>query len=316
MHLRRRAEIQIVLAAALFSTGGAAIKACALTGWQVACFRSGVAAIAILLLLPAARRGWSWRTLVVGLAYAATMVLYVSANKLTTAANTIFLQSTAPLYILLLGPWLLREPIRRRDVPVMILVAVGLMMMMGGSHDPQATATNPPVGNILGALAGLSWAVTLVALRWLGRAGPLPRGELLGRSGVAQAKACGSLGSDRLPSMSADSTIAAVAVGNLIAFAVALPWALPIADSRPIDWAVIAFLGIFQIGLAYVFLSSGIGRITALETSLLLLIEPVLNPIWALLVHGERPTGWALLGGLLILGATVLKSASPQTRKK
>ena len=290
MQTRRGAEIQIVLAAALFSTGGAAIKACALTGWQVACFRSGAAALSIMLLVPAARRGWSWRTLIVGLAYAATMVLFVSANKLTTAANTIFLQSAAPLYILLLGPWLLREPIRRRDIPIMGLAAAGLTMFFVGIQSPQATAPDPLRGNILAALAGVSWALTIVGLRWLGRS-KNPKSEI------------------RNP-QSPESTIAAVALGNIVAFAVALPWALPVGNSRPTDWVIVAFLGVFQIGLAYVFLTGGIGHITALEASLLLLIEPVLNPIWALLIHGEKPGAWALVGGLLILGATVLKSAS------
>ncbi|MFO0567651.1 MAG: EamA/RhaT family transporter, partial [Polyangiaceae bacterium] len=97
----RRGRVQVVLAALCFSTGGAAIKATSLGAFQVASFRSGVAALAMLLLLPRARARWSWRALLVGLAYASTMVLFVSSNKLTTAANTIFLQSSAPLYVLL-----------------------------------------------------------------------------------------------------------------------------------------------------------------------------------------------------------------------
>ena len=103
--MSRHANRLLLLAAAfLFSTGGAAIKATALTSWQVACFRSGVAALALLALVPAARRGWTRRTLIAALPYAATVLLFVLANKLTTSANAIFLQSTAPLYLLLLGP--------------------------------------------------------------------------------------------------------------------------------------------------------------------------------------------------------------------
>ena len=290
MQERRRAEILVLLAALLFSTGGAAIKACALGSWQVASFRSGIAAAAILLLVPAARRGWSRRTVLVGLAYAATVILFVLANKLTTAANSIFLQSAAPLYILMLGPWLLRESIRRSDVLIMGLAAVGLVLFFVGTQSPQTTAPDPLRGNILAALAGVSWALTIVGLRWLGRSDNP-------KSGIRNPQ-------------SSESTIAAVALGNLIAFAVALPWALPVGESQPKDWVLIGLLGVFQIGLAYVFLTGGIGHLTALEASLLLLIEPVLNPIWALLIHGEKPGAWALIGGLLILGATVLKSAS------
>jgi len=115
-----------VLAAALtFSIGGAGIKACQLTSWQVTSFRSGIAALTLLLLLPEARKRWNARAALVGVAYAATVTLFVLANKLTTSANTIFLQSTAPLYILLLSPWLLRERIHARDVLVMAVVALG-----------------------------------------------------------------------------------------------------------------------------------------------------------------------------------------------
>src|SRR3990172_9137079 len=99
-------QLQLLAAAVLFSTGGAAIKACTLSSWQIASFRSVIAAVALFLLLPDARRRWTWRAVAVGAAYAATLMLFVLGNKLTTAANTIFLQSTAPLYILLLGPWL------------------------------------------------------------------------------------------------------------------------------------------------------------------------------------------------------------------
>ena len=116
---------QVVVAALLFSTGGAAVKATSLTAWQVASLRSGIAVVAILLILRPTRSSWSRRTLAVGLAYAATMVCYVVANKLTTAANTTFLQSTAPLYIVLLGPLLLREPVERRDGALIAALAAG-----------------------------------------------------------------------------------------------------------------------------------------------------------------------------------------------
>src|SRR5882757_6139199 len=121
-----RNRFLIFAAAFLFSTGGAAIKAATLTGWQVASFRSGVAAAVLLLVLPEARRGWSWRIVPVAVAYAGTLITFVLANRLTTAADAIFLQSTAPLYLLLLGPLLLREPIRRADVFYIVAVLAGM----------------------------------------------------------------------------------------------------------------------------------------------------------------------------------------------
>src|SRR5947209_875204 len=100
-------RLEVLAAAALFSTGGAAIKAVHLSGMQVACFRSAIAALTLFVLLPSGRRLPRARDLGVGATYAITMILFVVANKLTTSASTIYLQNTSPLYVLLLGPWLL-----------------------------------------------------------------------------------------------------------------------------------------------------------------------------------------------------------------
>jgi drug/metabolite transporter, DME family len=278
-------RLQILAAALLFSTGGAAIKACTLTSWQVASFRSGVAALALLLLLPAARRNWSWRPAVVGVAYASTVILFVHANKLTTAASTIFLQSTAPIYILLLGPWLLKEPVRGRDLGFVAALAVGMSLFFVGIEPPVRTAPAPLQGNLLAVASGVCWALTVVGLRWTGRV------------------AVGSPG--------AGSAAPAVAMGNLIALAVGLPLALPVSGGTPADWTIIVYLGVFQIGLAYAFLSSAIRHVGALDASLLLLAEPVLSPLWAWLAHGEQPGPWSMAGGALILLATMFKALRP-----
>lgn len=278
------ARVMVIGAAVLFSTGGAAIKACSLSGWQVASFRSGIAFIAVLLMVPAARRGWSRKTLAVAVAYAATLILYVLANKLTTAANTIFLQDTAPLYILALGPWLLNEKIRGRDLGFMVLFGAGMALFFVGAQPRFATAPSPLQGNLLAVTAGAFWALTLIGLRWLGKSG----------------------------SGSAGASAAAVALGNLVAFAVTLPMALPVRGATATDWAVVLFLGVIQIGLAYVLLTHGVGHVPALEASLLLLVEPVLNPVWAWLVHGEHPGAWSLLGGVVILGTTAFKTLADQ----
>jgi DME family drug/metabolite transporter len=275
-------RLQLLAAAALFSTGGAAVKATALTGWQVASFRSGIAALAIVLLIPAARRGWNWRVLLVGVAYAATLILFVIANKLTTAANTIFLQSSAPLYVLLLGPLLLKEPLRRDDLAFIAVVALGLALFFVGVEPPVATAPDPARGNILALLSGTAWAFTIMGLRWLERgSGPEP---------------------------GSGSALATVVAGNAIACVVGLPFALPIVSAGPIDWMTVVYLGVFQIGLAYVLLARAIRHVPALEASVLLLAEPALNPIWAWMAHGEVPSPWSLAGGSLILGATLLRT--------
>ncbi|NOZ95001.1 MAG: DMT family transporter [Acidobacteria bacterium] len=274
-------RLAVIGSAVLFSTGGAAIKACHLSGWQVASFRSGVAMAAVLLMVPEARRRWTRGTWLVGLAYAGTMVLFVLANKLTTAANTIFLQDTAPLYVLLLSPFLLGERARSRDLFFMLVMAAGMVFFFVGVPPQAATAPRPMAGNILALAAGVCWALTIMGLRHQSR----------GKEGAGIAAA-------------------AVACGNLIAFAVILPMALPVSSASAADWALIVFLGVVQIGLAYVLLTRGVRGVPALEASLLLLVEPVLNPVWAWLVQGENPGLWSLLGGAVILGATAARTVA------
>ncbi len=273
-----RARLQLVVAAALFSTGGAAIKATAMTGWQVACVRSGIAACALALFLPDARRGIRRRTLLVSLAYAGTLILFVTANKLTTSANTIFLQATGPLYILLLAPWLLKESIRRADVAFMAVVGTGLLLFFVGTDQPVRTAPAPFQGNLLAALSGFTWALTLMGLRWVGadESGGSPAGAAL--------------------------------LGNALACVVTLPMALPLSGISGVDWGVLVYLGVFQIAVAYAFVTRAVSRLPALEISIILLVEPALNPVWSWMIHGERPGPWALAGGALILGATGIRS--------
>ncbi|MGH7498566.1 MAG: DMT family transporter [Gemmatimonadales bacterium] len=276
---RNVARLQLVAAAVLFSTGGAAIKAADFTGWQIASLRSGIAAVAILLLAREARRGWSWRTLLVGVAYATCLTLFVLANRLTTAANTIYLQSTAPLYLLVLSPWLLHEPVRRKDVGFMVVIALGLALFFVGVDQPVASAPDPVHGNLVALASGFFWALTVCGLRWMGSAE--------GKRG---------------------SAVAAVAAGNIIAFLMSLPMALPFGTHSAGDWAIIGFLGVFQIAVAYLFVTAALRAIPALEASLILLIEPALNPVWAWVFQGERPGAWALAGGAMILGATTVKA--------
>ena len=242
----RRAALALLGAAVLFSTGGAGIKSLDFSGWQIASLRSGIAALTLVILVPAARRGWGWRAGLVGVAYAATGICFVLANRLTSSASAIFIQSASPLYVLLLAPLLLREPVTRRDVFFMVPVALGLALFFVSGEPPVATAPDP-------------------------------------------------------------------LAGNLIACVVALPMALPLGSHSGADWAILAYLGVVQIGLAYLLISRAVVRLTALEASVLLLLEPVLNPVWSWLVHGEVPGPLALAGGALVLGATIARAGLTET---
>jgi DME family drug/metabolite transporter len=267
------ARVQVLGAALFFSTGGAGIKALPLTNWQVASLRSLIAAVAILILLPETRRNWSRGTALVALAYSAMLVLFVTANKLTTSANTIFLQATGPLYLLFLGPLILKERTRRSDYLFLAVMAIGMALFFVGDQAPQRTAPKPLLGNILAAISGFAWAATMVGLRWFAKQGK------------------GSMNT--------------VALGNIVTFAVCLAPALsaPFVVSAS-SWLILVYLGLFQLTVGYLLLSYGVRHLPALEASMLVLLEPALNPIWTWLVHGEHVSPLAIAGGLCVLGST------------
>jgi drug/metabolite transporter (DMT)-like permease len=283
------ARIQLMLAALLMSTTGAAIKACdSFSSWQVACFRAGIAASVLLLVVPGVRKSLNIRTFTIGCAYAGASVLFVLATKLTTAANAIFLQSTSPITIVLLSVWWLKEPLRVRDGLFMCALAVGLSLFFLGGYQPTSHAPDPVQGNLLALMSGLFWAVTVIGLRWLSH----------GRK---------TDGSSAAP--------AAVTFGCIIACAITLPMAVPVQQSHAADWLTVLYLGTFGVTLVFLLISKAVKQVTAIEAGLILLLEPALNPLWAWLLQGENPGLPALAGGAIILTATGVHTCWPVNSK-
>ena len=273
------ARLQVLGAALLFGTGGAAIKLTTLAPLQVAGLRSTVAALALLVLVPDARRGYGRDLAPAALAYAATLVLFVVATKLTTSAAAIFLQSMAPIWVVALSPALLGERIDRRELPFLAAAGVALTLVLLGSLEAVSTAPAPHIGNALALASGLTFGLLLIALRRIARAEP-----------------------ERNRSMPA------AVLGNALASVACLPFSLPIHDITARDLLALGYLGTFQVGGAYWLLGHGLRSVPALEASLLLLLEPVLNPVWSWLVHGERPSALASLGGALLIAVLLLRS--------
>jgi drug/metabolite transporter (DMT)-like permease len=176
----------------------------------------------------------------------------------------------------LLAPALLGEHASRRDIGQIAVMGVGFALFFAGMDKPSATAPNPALGNLLASVCAVTWAFTVIGYRWLARRGT--------------------------------SVATAAVAGNITAALIAFVMAQPLTTGRPVDWGVVVFLGVCQLGIPYLFLSRAVPHVRALEVGLFLLIEPVLNPIWAWLVHGEIPGVATMGGGVLILGATVMRS--------
>jgi drug/metabolite transporter (DMT)-like permease len=284
-----KSRLLILAAAVLWSTAGAVMKSCELSGWQIAGGRSLVAAVFLFLVLPRGRRLPDLPNLLTSIANAATVVLFALANKLTTAANAIFLQDTAPLWVLLSSRWLLGERPQRSALWSVPVFALGLCLFFVDELSPGQLT-----GNLVALASGIAFAGCIVGLRRSHVATPAPGAS-----------------SERQPGGAGDPAATSLIVGNAIAALVTLPFWFSGPSPRGSDLLILLYLGVFQLGLAYVCFARGMAQTSALEASLLALLEPVLNPIWTFLIVGERPGTWATLGAAIILVATVWRTVAP-----
>jgi len=263
--------ILFVLAAALlWSTGGLFIKATPLGALELSFGRSLLAAVTVAVLTR--REGYRLNavTLVASVLYAALLLLFVVANKLTTAANAIFLQYTAPVYVLVLEPLLFKERFRLADLFVVAACVAGMSLFFVGGLRPQDVE-----GNLTALGSGVCFALFLLLLRHQ-REGKVNRAS-------------------------------SVIYGNLIICVVTAPAFARVAGSLALrDVLIVSYLGVVQIGLAYTLFTLGIARgVRSLDAGVVGYIEPMLNPVWVFLFLGERPSEWAILGGCIIIAAVL-----------
>ena len=272
-------RLQVLAAGACFSFGGALIKACSFPALERAGLRSIVAALTLFALLPEARRLPTRAILLLAIPYFLATTLFVVANTLTTAANAIFLQSTYPLWVTLLGPWLLREKVRARDLWMLASIMVGMTFFFVAPQSVSATAPEPRLGDIIAIISGVSLGLLLIGYRWLGAKG---QGEQC--AAVAWGNAC------------------TAPAALLLAPFVGQP--LTLGDAK--SWISILLLGTVQLGLSYALLVRAMPKVRAVEASLLLMLEPALNPFLAYVMHDEVPHPLAITGGVIILGAVAV----------
>ncbi len=264
---RSRAVLLLVTAAVLWSLAGVLIKGVSLPALAVAGYRSAIALPVLLVFFGRRAVDFSAPQWVGGICYAATVTLFVAATKLTTAGNAILLQYTAPLYVTLLAGWLLKERIRWFDWVTIAAVLGGMALFFLDRLSAGGMA-----GNVLAICSGVAFASLIVSLR--GQKDAAPAGSAI--------------------------------LGNLLTVLVCLPWMVQAAPGGS-DWIGLVLLGVFQIGLSYVCYVVAIRNVTAMEGVLIPVIEPILNPLWALLWMGERLGPWALWGGVVVILAVLFR---------
>lgn len=250
-------------AGVLWSMGGLLIKWVQWNPLAIAGARSAIATLVLLAFLRRPRFSWSYVQIGGAIAYAATVIMFVAATKLTTAANAILLQYTAPIYAALFGVWFLGERVTGRDWTIIAIVIGGMALFffdrltVGGLW-----------GNVLALASGVTYAATAIFLRKQKDGSPLE----------------------------------SVLLGNVLTALIGLPFMFQGAPGGS-TWIGLILLGVFQLGLSYVLYSAALKRIAVLEAVLITVIEPILNPLWVFLVIGETPGQWAILGGLIVLAA-------------
>ncbi len=261
----------VLAAALLWSTGGLFIKWTSLSGLELSCFRSFFALLTVALFTRHEGFGLNGITAAAAILYAVLVILFVMATKQTTAANAIFLQYTAPVYLLILEPVVYKEKFRKRDLVTVLVCVAGMALFFVGQLRPQDVS-----GNLMALASGFCFALYFLSLRH-------PKARAVNRA-------------------------SSVIYGNLLCVLVAAPWGLA-AVSRvgSHDLFSVMYLGIIQLGISYTLFTVGMTRgVRSLDAGIICYIEPVLNPVWVFLVLGERPSRWALLGGAIIITAVII----------
>ncbi|MDR3667079.1 MAG: DMT family transporter [Ignavibacteriaceae bacterium] len=256
--------IAVLIAAILWSSGGILIKLVTLHPMQISFFRGIFAAIVFAIIFRKKAFIFNGMTFVNGIFYAGILILFVIATKLTTAANAIFLQYTAPIYVLVFEPIINKTEFKRINVITIFVCFAGMVLFFMG----ELSFTHIE-GDVIALLSGIAFAAFLIGMRHNKH----------------------------------EYQFSTIFYGNIIITLICLPMLGTISTITTTDLLMVGFLGIFQIGIAYAIFTYGLKRVFAIEASLIGMIEPVLNPVWVLIWYGEVPSFPAIIGGVIIITA-------------
>jgi len=265
----KKAIVLVFISAILWSTSGLFIKIIDLNPFTIAGIRGAIAAAMLLAIMNKNLRfNWSFPQIAGAFCYAGTMISFVVATVMTTAANAILLQYTMPVFTALFGLWLLNEKVSRFDWAVIFIVVCGMALFF-----VDRLTLDGFWGNIIAIVSALSFALLIIFMR-------------MQKSG---------------------SPIETVVLGNVITALVCMPFIIH-EPPAGVSWLPLIYLGIFQLGLSFLLYSTAIKYITALDAVLIQTIEPLLNPIWVFLVIGEVPGLWAVVGGAVVILTVTIRN--------
>jgi len=261
--------IAILAAAILWSTGGVFIKLISLNTYQLSFFRSTFAAIVFLILFRKVVVYANGFAILNAFFYVVVLIFFVLATKLTTAANAIFLQYTAPIYVLIFEPIINKTKYEKINTITITICFLGMILFFMGELSPGHLE-----GNLAALLSGIAFAAFFVGMR----------------------------------KNKSEFQFSSIFYGNVFIALICIPSLFSINILPINDLWMVVYLGIFQIGIAYAIFSYGLKRVYAIEASIIGMIEPVLNPVWVFFGYGEVPSFMAIIGGIIIITTIAIRS--------
>ena len=253
----------------MWSTGGICIKLITLNALQICFCRSILAALVFIVIFKKEIFYANVFTFINALLYTGVLIFFVSATKITTAANAIFLQYTAPIYVLILEPLINKTKYEKANIITIIVCFAGMSLFFIGKLSP-----GDMWGNTLGLLSGIALAAFLLGMRMNKK----------------------------------EYQFSSIFYGNILVSLFCLNSMFGKLDLSVPNILMVSFLGIFQIGIAYAIFSYGLIRVYAIEASIIAMIEPVLNPVWVFFGYGEVPSVMAIAGGIIIIAAIIVRA--------
>ncbi len=279
----RKGLVYIAFTAFLWSSSGLFIKILTLNAYQISFYRSLIAAVTLLIISYGKNRTVKFEfdklTILASLFYAGILIFFVIANKLTTSANAIFLQFTAPIYLLFLEPFFLKTKFRRKDLITIIICISGMALFFMGKLE-----LGNIYGNLIAIAAGICFAMFSLFVKWK---------KTLGN----------------------ENTIISIIFGNILVGIICLPLIFNELAISSTQLYVLLYMGIVQIGISYFIFNIGIKYVSATESMIIGMLEAIFNPVWVFFGVGEVPAPTAVIGGIIIFAAILIHNFLPVSKE-
>jgi drug/metabolite transporter (DMT)-like permease len=278
----RRGLIYISFTAFLWSTSGFFIKYLSVSAFHISFYRSGIAALTVLIISLLRKQKFKFEFDTVSnfasVFYAGILILFVIATKMTTAANAIFLQFTAPIYLVVLEPLFLKTKFDSKNIITIIICIFGMILFFFGKLE-----LGNIYGNLLAICSGICFAMFSLLLKY------------------------------KKVKHKSENTISSVIMGNAIVALIALFIIFPNLKVTLYELLILLYMGSIQIGISYMIFNEGIKYVSATESMIIATLEAIFNPIWVFIGLGEIPSIYSIFGGIIIFGAIIWRNLSKNT---